>query len=615
MPRAEVEAVDVATLKDKARGLEQQGKIAEALVIYRKILAHLEGSSGILRELPLYVKAGDLNLKLGDGKTAISMYERAAKRYATHGSGKSVITLCTRILRVDATRTYEYLGLARLMVEHGYLAEAGKVLSSYADRVKLDKAKEVLEQIADRPEGELRPVLELMLELAGRSEKERMKSAEPQSQAGLEEDDAESTKHDEQVEEEPAVPTVAPAQSQRQPDDEERSAADHASASIDGSDSRLAIQPDGSPERASSGQLAVDHSSASLDDSGSRPAIEPDSVLTEAGGDSLAVDHQSASLDDSGQSLAIEHGAPPAMDVPAGPVVEPSQEDSDDGKAHTLPWRIERQAEDEPQEETPSVEPARPAEVDPPRQQPMVPSRPRRPLTFTAQRPRKAKGARAGLVAFVVIIGGGAALWFADLLPLGRGGGGDDSSGTTVPVAGDTGSMTAAAPDSVGDLEQLANLDSLARIALDSVAPPAIDVTFDSLSDTTDPAVSPPAGVDTVESVPGDTGGQQTTVTQADPVVAVDGLAVQRVTPIQTGGYVVAQLLDSGEQLTLTVVPLGSDSADPTATGQVQVQIVGDSAVGTVLFGGHTVRASGLITPEEMERLLRRLVEGPPSVP
>jgi hypothetical protein len=214
-----------------------------------------------------------------------------------------------------------------------------------------------------------------------------------------------------------------------------------------------------------------------------------------------------------------------------------------------------------------------------------------------------------------VIVGGGTALWFADLLPFGRGGGGDGSSGTTAPVAGDTGSMTAAAPDSVADLEQLANLDSLARIALDSVAPPAIEVTFDSLSDATDPAVSLPAAIDTVESVPGDTGGQQTTVTEADSVVAVDGLAVQRVTPIQTGGYVVAQLLDSGEQLTLTVVPLGSDSADPTATGQVQVQVVGDSTVGTVLFGGYTVRASGLITAEAMERLLRRLVEGPPSVP
>ena len=116
--------MDIATLKDEARSLEQQDRHAEALALYRKILAHLEGTSGILRELPLYVKAGDLNLKLGDAKTAIAMYERAAKRYAQYGSGKSVVALCTKVLRVDPSRTYVYLTHARLMIERGHVAEA-----------------------------------------------------------------------------------------------------------------------------------------------------------------------------------------------------------------------------------------------------------------------------------------------------------------------------------------------------------------------------------------------------------------------------------------------------------------------------------------------------------
>ena len=56
----------VSELKAQARVLEQQGQLSKALAIYQHILKHIEGTPSLLRELPLYVKAGDLQLKLDE---------------------------------------------------------------------------------------------------------------------------------------------------------------------------------------------------------------------------------------------------------------------------------------------------------------------------------------------------------------------------------------------------------------------------------------------------------------------------------------------------------------------------------------------------------------------
>lgn len=607
--------MDVATLKAQARGLEQRGKTADALAIYRKILAHLEGSSGIMRELPLYVKAGDLNLKLGDQKTAISMYERAAKRYAAYGSGKSVIALCTKILRVDATRSYEYLTLANRMIERGHMAEASKVLASYANRMKLGKTKRALEQLIDRPEDELKPVLELMLEVAGRGERERMNVGYVED-TGPEEDEAVSAKRPEEIEEAPPAPTRAQVDEEvgRQPKtaDEDLLVVDHASL-LDDSGSRPALEPPSPLVRDTTDELAVDHASASLDDSGSRQAIDTKGL--KAAADRVTVDHESASLDDSGARPAIERVPPAVPATPRVPVPEPPPATSEDISADTLPWSIERQAESEPADEVPTVQPAPPPRVSPPPREPMRSSQPRRALTLTTQRRRKGRGVRIGLAAFLLIVGGGAVLWFSGVLPFARG---EDGGGEgTAPNAADTGSVAAAPGSAVGEspvLPRLEDIDSLARVSLDSIAPPVVSVTFDSLTDTTGPETVPVQGEDTLQRIPQDA--QQIDAADAvDSVVAVRGVAVQSVTRIQTGGYVVAQILDAGERLTLTVIPLGNDSADPTATGQVQVEFLGDTAVGRVLFGGYTIRASGVVTAEAMERLLLQLVQLPRSVP
>ncbi|MDH5198491.1 MAG: hypothetical protein OEY20_14710, partial [Gemmatimonadota bacterium] len=125
----------VSELKDRARGLEQQGDLAKAQAIYQHILKHLEGTPALKGELPLYVKVGDLALKQGDAGMAIVMYERAAEHYARAGSARSIGALVDKIRRADPTRDDEAVTLGRLLVAEGHPAAAAEVLARYATRI------------------------------------------------------------------------------------------------------------------------------------------------------------------------------------------------------------------------------------------------------------------------------------------------------------------------------------------------------------------------------------------------------------------------------------------------------------------------------------------------
>jgi hypothetical protein len=161
--------VDVTSLKQQATALEQQGRDAEAAGLYRQILDGLEGSPGIKRELPLYAKAGDLLLKSGDARGAIEMYERAAEHYAQHGSSKSIIVLCLRVLRADRKQTNVYLRFAHRLLDCGHVEASRAVLIDYATRGKLTKTEQRLESLAGLPEDEVRGHLEQLFEKADRS--------------------------------------------------------------------------------------------------------------------------------------------------------------------------------------------------------------------------------------------------------------------------------------------------------------------------------------------------------------------------------------------------------------------------------------------------------------
>jgi hypothetical protein len=150
----------VSELKERARALEQQGRLNEALAIYRHILNHLERTPAIKHELPLYVKVGDLSLKLGNPTWAVEMYERAAGHYVQAGSAKTIISLCLKIVRVDEARVGVFREYAEQLVQGGQVQAAVAVLQEYARRVKKPEAFVRLQAAVDRPDDEARRGIE-----------------------------------------------------------------------------------------------------------------------------------------------------------------------------------------------------------------------------------------------------------------------------------------------------------------------------------------------------------------------------------------------------------------------------------------------------------------------
>ncbi len=150
----------VSELKAQAREYEKSGDVAKALAIYRHILTHLENTPAIKGELPLYVKAGDLFFKEGDGAAAIEMYRRAAEHYALHGSAQSIVALCLKIMRVDPGMVEPYHTYAGRLLEHGHVSAAREVLADSAMRLKLPLAEEALAAAADVPDEEKHSVIQ-----------------------------------------------------------------------------------------------------------------------------------------------------------------------------------------------------------------------------------------------------------------------------------------------------------------------------------------------------------------------------------------------------------------------------------------------------------------------
>ncbi len=163
--------MDVAGLKRRARELERQGRYREALAYYRHILTGLEGTPDLIPELPLYVKAGDLFLKLDNLKAAVSLYERAGKLYAAQGSARSVSAICAKVLRVMPERRRVYHKLAGIMLENGHVGPARTVIEGYVAELHLPAADRALEALGDVSDDVARPVLEMVLDLAKRHER------------------------------------------------------------------------------------------------------------------------------------------------------------------------------------------------------------------------------------------------------------------------------------------------------------------------------------------------------------------------------------------------------------------------------------------------------------
>jgi hypothetical protein len=637
--------MDIAALKEEARTLEQQGRPAEALALYRKALARLEGTQDIWRELPLYVKAGDLNLKLRDGKTAIAMYERAAKRYAQYGSGKSVLALCAKILRVAPSRSYVFLAFARVMIERGHVAEAAKVVAGYAELVKLGKAREVIQRLAAAGSDETRPVLEMLLEVAGRAETAKLRvehrSQDEAEQSAADEPDEADRKGGGSQEAKGQSPravgvttgervgltgATGPRRAVTQAPEGTGSGESVTPESSQGQDGRESETPEGPADPAQT-EASGPREPPSTDEPAKPSSVE----VTDSRGDEELDEHTFQVTQGytpvavaealSRAKQAVERAA--EMDVSA--TIEPPPKREPDGGSHAEAVEPPAPAGPASRSGDDSVRP-RP---------PLTRSGPRPQHTFTAHRPKSPKRGWPWAVLAVILIGGGGAG-----LMLGRlAGGGEQTravdqpadaspgdsevvSATEDTMAAEEGGQTTVA-QRAGPLGQPAEttvaevVDSveaglpaptLATPPADSLVRAAPEVSIDTgqTLQTVQPRVAAAESVTvepTLPNLPPD-------VTITRPIIVIRGLPIESVTEFPDGEHRVVQLLGSGERLVLTARPVTEAMADNVVDDTVTVRAMpGASTVGSVRHADHLVEAQGIVPADTLRMLLRRLAE------
>lgn len=164
--------MNVAKLKEQARRHEQSQEWKKALDVYVLILSEEVEDE----DLPLYNRAGDLCMRLGNTPQAIDYYETAVDRYAAAGLHNNAIALCKKILRTVPGRTSLYLRLGRICAGQGFVTDARQNFLEYAERTQqdgdLDEAFRALMEFADLVSGEVdvRLLLASQLETHGRAE-------------------------------------------------------------------------------------------------------------------------------------------------------------------------------------------------------------------------------------------------------------------------------------------------------------------------------------------------------------------------------------------------------------------------------------------------------------
>lgn len=145
------------SLLREARRHEQYGDLQNAISTYRKALKLQEEEAGVA-DLDIYNRLGDLYLRTGDPRSAVSCFQHAVQRHEEQHMYTNAIALCKKILRnaPDCTEAYHRAG--QLQAKAGLLAEARDSYIEYANRMEgegaLDQALVALREFADSCEDE-----------------------------------------------------------------------------------------------------------------------------------------------------------------------------------------------------------------------------------------------------------------------------------------------------------------------------------------------------------------------------------------------------------------------------------------------------------------------------
>jgi len=164
---------NVDKLKKKAAEFEQKKQFDKALEVYLSIIEQTEGHDD--RDVTVYNRVGDLNLRLNKTDQAVNYYEQAVDLYTEGGYLNNAIALCNKILRHAPARHQIYYKLGKISAKKGFNSDAKKNFLEYADRMhragRESDAFKALEEFADLCPGQddIRLMLADQLAKAGKN--------------------------------------------------------------------------------------------------------------------------------------------------------------------------------------------------------------------------------------------------------------------------------------------------------------------------------------------------------------------------------------------------------------------------------------------------------------
>lgn len=539
---------DIPTLKEQARAFERDGELEQALALYRRILQALDGTPAIARELALFVKVGDLELKRDEPAAAIELYERAAERYAAQGQLKAVLSLAAKVLRVVPERLAVYLRPCRSLLAAGHMDAARDLLEMYAEAADLRDTVEMLRRLHGGPPDEVRSALERIVA-------------------------AQEAAHE-------AAAVVEPLP----PEPEERAAP--------AAEAPAAAAPEPAVPPAGADDLVIEHTAPppTVEDDAPPPAPaspppgdEPfvrDLPVLDTGVDD---DAPASPFEPHGLSLGA---APPEPELPAAPDAERG------ASAHPFfDVPVPRPPAPKPEPPRRRVEPPRPRRVAPAPASRRETSAGRRRESVRPAPPREA-GARASWkfaagVAAALIVGVGGSVAAVMVL----------RDGDPLRAVRDLAVPPAARPSELQrpssrptapDLEPLWELPSVG-------APPALSPGEGAPPARAPLRVPPADGVPTIVAVAG-----------------LSVRRVSRFTLGSVTAYYVIQLLESGDTLALTLTPVRGDAPPPPDQRAPRITALPTGALlGRVDAGGYHVNAEARVPAETLVGLLGRLEPWP----
>jgi len=164
---------NVDKLKKKAAEFEQKKSFDKALEVYLQIIEQTGDQED--RDVTVYNRVGDLNLRLNRTDQAVNYYEQAVDLYTEGGYLNNAIALCNKILRHAPARHQIYYKLGKISAKKGFNSDAKKNFLEYADRMhragRETDAFKALQEFADLCPGQddIRLMLAEQLAKAGKN--------------------------------------------------------------------------------------------------------------------------------------------------------------------------------------------------------------------------------------------------------------------------------------------------------------------------------------------------------------------------------------------------------------------------------------------------------------